>query len=229
MDSHWSVFSVTLSVRAGTFVETFDNGDLADWQNLTMTNLDAARATWKVLDSELQGISRAGLVSLLTIGDKTWQDYIIEFDVEPMEKHGLGSIAIAARNKKTWIIVCMIGDIDFPTPESKATCFSGNFHDNKFEILNSEAVPSLTLETWSHLKLSVDDTIFTFWINGKQVLEARDQAADFLTGGVGLGLANYTARFDNFVISGNGIPNNGKLLVTPRTKLAMTWGSLKRF
>ena len=223
------LFLLPFSASAGTFVETFDDKDLQDWQALTMVNLDAAQAAWEVLDGELQGISQASLVSLLTIGDKAWKDYIVEFDVKPIKKHGPGSIAIAARKKKTWIITCMIGDMEFPDPESKAICFSGDFHDNRYVVLNSEAAPLLTLETWSHLKLSVHGTTFTFWINGKRILEARDQEANFLTGGIGFGLANYTARFDNITITGDTIPNKGRLAVTPGGKLATTWGTLKRF
>ncbi|MCE2413575.1 DUF1080 domain-containing protein [Candidatus Poribacteria bacterium] len=223
------LFLLPFSVLAGTFLETFDDKDLQDWQALTMVNLDAAQAAWEVLDGQLQGISQASLVSLLTIGDKAWKDYIVEFDVKPIKKHGPGSIAIAVRKKKTWIITCMIGDMEFPDPESKAICFSGDFHDNRYVVLNSEAAPLLTLETWSHLKLSVHGTTFTFWINGKRILEARDQEANFLTGGIGFGLANYTARFDNITITGDTIPNKGRLAVTPQGKLAATWGNLKRF
>ncbi|RKU15515.1 hypothetical protein C6500_20255 [Candidatus Poribacteria bacterium] len=222
-----TLFFLPFSVSAGTFVETFDDEDLQDWQDITMVNLDAAQAAWEVIDDELQGMSQAPLVSLLTIGDKTWQDYTVEFDVKPTKKHGPGSIAIAARKKKTWIVTCMIGDMKFPAPESRATCFSGDFHENRYVVIKWEAVPLLTLETWSHLKLSVHDTTFTLWINGKQVLEARDQEAKFLTGGVGFGIANYTAKFDNLVISGDSIPNKGRLSVTPKDKLATIWGKLK--
>ncbi len=223
------LFFLPFSASAGTFVETFDAKDLQDWQDLTMVNLDAAQATWEVLDGELQGMSHTTLVSLLTVGDKAWKDYIVEFDVKPMKKHGPGSIAIAARKKKTAIMTCMIGDIEFPDPESKAICFSGDFHGNRYVVLNSEAAPLLTLETWSHLKLSVHGPTFTFWINGKQILEARDQEANFLIGGVGFGIANYTARFDNIIITGDTIPNKGRLAVTPQGKLATVWGQLKKF
>lgn len=224
------LFLSSFSASAGTFVETFDDKDLGDWQNLTMTNLDAAQATWEVLDGELHGISQGSpLVSLLTIGDKTWRDYTVEFDVKPMKKHGPGSIAIAARKKKSWIITCMIGDMQFPEPESRATCFSGDFHDNRYVVLKWEAVPLLTLKAWSHLKLSVQGPTFTVWINGKQALETRDQEAKFLTGGVGFGLANYTARFDNIIITGDSIPNSGGLVVKSQGKLAIMWGNLKRF
>ena len=194
-----------------------------------MTNHDVAKATWEVFDGELQGIGPTGLVSLLTIGDKTWQDYTIEFDVKPIKRHGSGIIAIAARKKDTKIITCVIGDMRFPLPEPRAICFSGDFHENIYVVINRTVAPPLTLDTWSHLKLSVRDTTFTFSINGEQVLEAIDQEANFLTGGAGFGLGNYTARFDNLVISGKGIPNKGKLSVTARSKLATTWGSLKDF
>lgn len=52
---------------------------------------------------------------------------------------------------------------------------------------------------------------------------------DFLTGAAGLGLSNQTARFDNVVITGASIPNEGGLSITPKLKLATVWGSLKRF
>ena len=50
-----------------------------------------------------------------------------------------------------------------------------------------------------------------------------------LSGAVGLGLANWTARFDNVVITGDSIPKNDGLSVTPKVKLVTMWGSLKRF
>ncbi|RKU15517.1 hypothetical protein C6500_20265 [Candidatus Poribacteria bacterium] len=52
---------------------------------------------------------------------------------------------------------------------------------------------------------------------------------DFQTGGIGIGLANYTARFDNITVTGDSIPNSGGFAVTPGGKLATTWGNLKRF
>ena len=46
---------------------------------------------------------------------------------------------------------------------------------------------------------------------------------DFQTGGVGFGLANYTARFDNITVTGNSIPNRvpdaGGFAVAPTENL----------
>ena len=220
---------LTFSAWAGTYIETFNDDGWLEWSELTMTNHEVAKAAWEVIDRELQGIGPTGLMSLLTIGDETWVDYTIEFDVKPTKRHGSGGIAIAARRNENSIITCVVGDMRFPLPERTALCFSGDFHENIYEVIDRVDIPVLPLDTWFHLKLSVREATFTLSINDEQVLEVDDQEGKFLTGGAGFGIGNYTARFDNIVISGKGIPNKGKLSVTPRSKLATTWGRLKDF
>ncbi len=235
--------SLTLAdtTLAGTFVETFDNKDLNKWQEIIQH--DAAPGSWEVIDGELHAISLEGFTRLLTIGDETWRSYTIEFDVKPLKKHGPGNIAVAARIKRTWAVWCVVGDLAFPAlrPEFRASCFAGNLHSDKALFLGSKPHPSLKLNKWSHLKLSVHGNLFTFWINGKQVLdplgvpELRDlpeplnEFPNFSTGRAGLGLSNHTARFDNIMITGDSIPDRGGLSVKPRGKLTKTWGSLKGF
>ena len=72
---------------AGKFLETFDNKNLKVWTELTMYVSDLAAdiptGSWEILDGELQATVKDRLPRLLTIGDKTWQDYEIEFDVKP--------------------------------------------------------------------------------------------------------------------------------------------------
>ena len=91
------------------------------------------------------------------------------------------------------------------------------------------------------MKLSVSGNILTLWVNGKQILGVMEipepivvpglleEFPEFLTGGAGFGLTNYTARFDNITIIGEGIPDKGGLSVEPRAKLATMWASLKQF
>jgi len=79
---------------AGTFIETFNDDDLKDWQELV--RLDKAPGVWEVVGDELQTVSREKFVRLLTTGDSTWKDYTVEFDVKPLNKHGIGAITIAA-------------------------------------------------------------------------------------------------------------------------------------
>ena len=233
--SSLGVFFLSFSALAGTFTETFDGGKLDNWQELVMFGVEAA-GSWEIIDSELHAIQNTGGVThLLTIGEDTWQDYDVEFDVKPLERHGHGNIAIATRIRKKWGVpwgvVCYIGD---PQAEPVAKCFAGNLHGDLFLTYGEKPHPLLKLWKWATFKLSVHGKLLTFWINGKQVLdpimlEPLHGFPEFPTGRIGIGLANYTARFDNLKITGPDIPNKDGLSVTPRKKLAMTWASLKQF
>ena len=237
------MFLFTFSTWAGKFVDNFNIRNLEMWQELVME--DGNPGSWVVANSELQAISHGGLTRLLTIGDDSWRDYTIEFDVKPLEKHGPGNIAIAARVTGTRVVVCVIGDMPFPEPESKLTCLGGNFHGQELRLLHTEAHRLLKLDEWSHLKLSVNGNHFIFWVNRKKITETGDRfilvdkdeqldletgdLSSFPIGGAGFGITNYTAIFDKVVISGDGIPDQDGLSVTPQVNLAITWSSLKRF
>ena len=235
------LFLLPFSGWSGTFLETFDGKKLDGWQELVQ--LREAPGSWEIVNDELHAVSPDPAMRLLTTGDETWEDYTIEFDVKPLKKHGIGAIVIAARVNGTWVVSCSIADpvvlVDGEgIPGEAVYCKYGNFHDVIFISLHIEPHPLLRLDKWAHLKLSVQDNIVTFWINEKQVMEPTelldlkgvldfDEFPDFLTGGVGFGLANYTARFDNITVTGDSIPNSGGFAVTPQGKLTTTWGALK--
>ena len=219
---------LAFSALSGTFLDNFDNKELVNWEELIMFGIDDP-GSWEIIEGHLQGISR-GVTRLLTTGDETWQDYDIEFDVNPLEKHGPGDIVVAVRIKGTWGVVCGVNDNIGP----KASCFAGNLRGRVFLVYDQKPHPLLKLQKWSTFKLSVRGKHLTFWINGEQILdpialEPLHGFPDFPMGRIGLGLGNYTARFDNLKITGPGIPNRGGLSVTPRAKLATTWGNLKQF
>ena len=236
---------LSFSVSAGTFLETFDGKKLEGWQELWG---DKGPAVWEVVDDELWAESREAYTHLLITGDSTWEDYTMEFDVKPLKKHGIGGISIAVRVKETWLVRCSIFDPviivgDKPAiHEARMGCFAGSLRPGPRPMarLIFQPYPLLKLNRWAHLKLSVEGNIFTFWINGEQVMEPTEllifrqievfnDFPDFRTGGVGFGLWNYTALFDNINVTGDTIPNSGGFAVTPRGKLATTWGELKRF
>ena len=240
------VFLLPFSALAGTFLETFDDGDLEGWQEIVQLN--NAPGVWEVVDDELHAVSHEAFLRLLTTGDDTWKDYAIEFDVKPLKKHGRGAIAIAARVKGSVLFYCSFADpvvLDDPLAGSLLSCVTGDLHDVEFVVLYFEPHPLLRLNKWSHLKLSVKGENFTFSSNGKKIVETGDDFAfvhggekievkagkltRFLTGGVGFGLANYTARFDNITVTGDSIPNSGGFAVTPGGKLATVWGQLRKF
>ena len=235
---------LSFSAFAGTFIEAFDGKDMDEWRELVQLNNPPG--LWEIVKGELEVVNREPSLYFFTTGDETWEDYSVEFDVKPTKKHGIGGIAIAARVNGSSMVYCVIRDIVIalddkpPVQEIGAYCLAGDLHGVRFISINSVLHPLLKLDKWTHLKLDVFEGILTFWVNEEQVIEptefqlpkvVQDELGfpDFLTGGVGFGLANYTARFDNITVTGAGIPNRGGLAVTPKGKLATTWGNLKRF
>ena len=242
------LFLLPFSALAGTFIETFDEGELEGWQELG--HLNETAGSWNVINDELHAVSHEGFPHLLTTGDDTWEDYTLGFDVKPLRKHGRGAIAIAARVKGSLLFYCSFADqVIFgnkdPRLDSFLNCMKGDLHDAEFTMLYFESHPLLKLNKWSHLKLSVKGKHFILSLNGKEIAETGDDFAlphngqeiktkagkltGFQTGGVGFGLANYTVLFDNITVTGDSIPNSGGFAVTPQEKLAMTWGQLKQF
>ena len=235
------LFLFSLPVLAGTFLETFDDKDLDGWQEIWT---DKAPAVWEIVDGELHAESREAYTHLLTTGDTTWEDYTMELDVKPLKKHGMSGISIAVRVDGTWLVYCSIYDPviikgdDPPFQEERIGCRATGLHLPSRAILISEPHPLLRLNRWSHLKLSVEGDIFAFWIDGEQLMpptklqifrqiEVFADFPDFQTGGVGFGLWNYTAIFDNITVTGDSVPNSGDFAVTPQEKLATTWAQLK--
>ena len=88
------IFFLAFSALAGTFMDTFDDGDLEGWQELVQLN--NAPGSWKIIDDELHAVSLDLFIRFLITADDTWKNYTLEFDVKPLKKHGIGVIAIAA-------------------------------------------------------------------------------------------------------------------------------------
>ena len=239
------LFLFSLSVFAGTFLDTFEDGNLDGWRELVPW--DREPASWEIIAGGLHGSVDDGYPRLFTIGDDTWKDYTVEFDVRPLKKHGRPTISIAARIQEKWLVECSLMEpvVVLPgganAPEKGwVFCSAGNLHREKSGLLFFNPYPLIKLFRWSHFKLSVEGNIFTFWINGELVMKPTElrifrniegfaDFPEFQTGGVGIGLSNYTARFDNVTVTGDSIPDSGAFAVTPQGKLATTWGHLKRF
>jgi hypothetical protein len=239
------LFLLPLSVSAGTFLDTFEDGNLDGWRELVPW--DREPGSWEIVDGGLHGSVDDGYPRLFTTGDDTWKDYTVEFDVRPLKKHGRPTVSIAARVQEKWFVQCRITEpevvvIDGANALGKGwvLCSAGNMHRPKADLLFFKPHPLLKLFRWAHFKLSVEGDIFTFWINDEQVMaptklrivrnrEGFEDFPEFQTGGVGIGLSNYTARFDNVTVTGDSIPDSGAFAVTPQGKLATTWGNLKKF
>ena len=258
-----TIMFFTLPAWAGTLLIDFDKGNLGGWQERLMVGVPPG--SWEIINRELHAVSDGQSTRLLTVGDETWSDYTVEFDVKPLKKRDRSRIAIAARIKGDWAVWCVIGDFpSFPENPFRVMCLAGRFRGPRpISSFGSKPHPPLILKEWSQLKLEVEGNILNLWINGKhslgpvtlpsiQTFQQRDAHnkqvfveehggdpkhfevvnldgfQDFLTGGAGLGLSNQEARFDNFVITGESIPDRHGLSVKPKAKLATLWGYLKR-
>lgn len=161
------IFILTCSAWAGKFLETFDDRDIVkQWQELTIFHGPPGVHSWKIVGGQLESlvIGADRVTRLFVIGNEEWQDYDIEVDVKPLQKHG------PAHNGEQ-----VLGPVIL---EAK-----------KFEHVEVEF-------------------------------------PDYSRGKVGFGVENYSVLFDNLSITtGDDIPKS----VTPRTKLATTWGNLKQF
>ena len=173
------VFLFTFSAGAGVFLEDFENGNLDAWQELILSQDflfldvdDPPPGSWEIVDDELHAVSPDDSTRLLTIGDETWRDYTIEFDVKPLDKPGPGNIVVAARIKGSWVVWCLIGDLPLlPDNASRSMLAAGNFHDrNTIFYTHANLHRPLKLNRWSKLKLAVEENTLNFWINGKQVI-----------------------------------------------------------
>ena len=84
------------------------------------------------------------------------------------------------------------------------------------------------LDAWQQIWVDKGPAVWRV-VDDELHAESRADFPDFQTGGVGFGLWNYTAIFDNITVTGDSVPNSGDFAVTPQEKLATTWGNLKRF
>ena len=242
------LFLLPLFASAGTVIETFDGKDLEDWREIVQVNNPPG--LWEIVNGELEVVNREPSLYFFTTGDDTWENYTVEFDVKPLKKHGIGGIAIAARVNGTSLVYCAVRDMVVLMGEKPAVhetriyCLSGDLHDVDFVLLYTEPHALLRLNKWARMKLSMKGENFSFWLDDKRIAGTGDAfdfvvegqeikwkvgKLDFEKGGAGFGLANYTAHFDNIMITGDSIPNRGGLAVTSEGKLATTWGNLKRF
>ncbi len=76
---------------AGIFRDDFEDGDFEGWQ---VFNGPQPVAT--VVDGKFQVESHFSISVFFIVGDDTWKDYEIEFDVKPLENFS-GDIDVMAR------------------------------------------------------------------------------------------------------------------------------------
>jgi pectate lyase len=179
---------------------------------------------WKVVDGELECSRWNQWSAEIVTGEASWTDYTIEADVKLLQDHGAGDFDIVARvttadNGYGFLVGDWVGE---------PSVYVQRLPDLNMKVI--EPFDPLELNIWHHIKLEAEGNRFSFWVNNEKVIEYQDDT--YQKGMVGFGVANYTARFDNVIITGSDVPDvmlptrKGQL-VEPRGKLATTWASVK--
>ena len=84
------------------------------------------------------------------------------------------------------------------------------------------------LNKWYQLKVEAKESRFKFYLDDELMIDYKDKTHP--TGMIGFGSAVHTttAHFDDFVATGDDIPDLN-LSVSPQSKLAVIWAEEKRF
>lgn len=223
---------VILPTFAGTWRDDFEDNDTREWK---IYNLNRQAEKWWINDNEAVGeIFQPGFMSLWLTGDLKWKNYSVSCRAKLVDDRnepptiGLTLHDRGEEDSRYLFFIDYVFDIvrivkavhddwssvqHFFTPEEdtwyqlKATVYENG--DLEFSILNLDA------------EVDAEPQVFT----------AFDP--DPLPGGqAGLVVADARVRFDDVEITGDNIPNGGpgrrtQQDVSPRSKLATTWGKLK--
>jgi len=211
---------VTLPVWAGTFRDDFEDGNLDGWQQLW----PQGAMIWKVVDGELECSRLSQWSAGIAVGEASWTDYTIEADVKLLQDHGPGDFDLLARattndNGYAFLVGDWVGE---------PSVYVQQMPDLNMKVI--DPFDPLEQDVWHHVKLEAEGNKFTFWINDEEVIDYQD--GTYQAGMVGFGVANYTARFDNVIITGPEVPDVmpptwKKQPVNPRRRLATTWAQIK--
>jgi hypothetical protein len=214
------LFLAALPVWAGTFRDDFEDGNIDGWQQFW----PKGEVIWKVVDGELECARQEQWSTEILTGEFTWTDYTVEADVKLLEDYGPGDFDIVVRattneNGYAFLIGDWVGE---------PSVYVQLLPDLDMKVV--KPFDPLKLDKWHHLKIEAIGDKFTLWINDEKVVEYQDDT--YQRGMVGFGLANYTARFDNVVITGPDVPDVmpptwKEQPVEARNKLTTTWAQRK--
>jgi hypothetical protein len=82
------------------------------------------------------------------------------------------------------------------------------------------------LDTWYNLRVTAEGEHFKFYVDDELVLEYEDNVHPTGQVGVGVAYTKTTAHFDDFVVSGDDVPNLN-YSVSSKGKLPTMWGKIK--
>ncbi|MFC1714458.1 family 16 glycoside hydrolase [Candidatus Poribacteria bacterium] len=217
---------ITSPVLAGTFIDDFEDGNLDGWEESYPW---AARTTWSVENGELVGISihDIGADTHLYLSDSSdWQDYDVSARVKVTEsftKNICGAGLLVRQMGRVNYLnfkILMHDQLIGPDVPKARYLWQDN---NDWGVLHKEPL-DLQFDVWYDLLLEVSGSHFVFYVDGEKLLDVESTLFD--KGEVGVVLNGAEAYYDNFVVTGDGVPDTSTS-VESNGKLATSWGALK--
>jgi len=209
-----TLFLLVTSAGAIDFRDDFEDGNMDEWTSWG--------CKWQIENGELI-LQPVGFQCGFTIGEADWQDYtvgvkvkIVEHQVNP--KLGEGAVIIFRVTMPNFHVFSLrtASGSDLKV----AGVWSAGAEGRKNKPFEWE------LNRWYDLRVRAKGSQFEFSIDGKIVLSYISDV--YPTGEVGLGIGNEftSAHFDDFFVTDEDIPSI--TAVSPKTKVATTWGEIKR-
>jgi hypothetical protein len=231
--SFLTLFLLMTSAWAGTLRDNFDDGDLDGWK---LWKLGDQTTQWSVKDGELVSTSQnvCTWASILMIGDYSWRDYEVKADFKVEQIFGLGC---GSRSPSVLTILRIAPDamrgvnvliqsgadkiFDWCACQA-ATGVGGN-------VQTMQSIDCVTVKEgeWYTMRVVANGDNYEMFIDETKICEHKNALPK--DGTAGVGAANCEVHFDNVVIKGDDIPNMDlSAAVSPKAKLAKTWGEIKQ-
>jgi len=208
-----TLFLLVMSSWAGTFMDDFEDGNMDEWASVST----GAGGNWKIENGELILQSKSPGDFIVYTGKDTWKDYTIKVKLKPSkDSSGMTSFRITGNG----LYSAGLGGL------GTSRQFVSYYFSFVKDTIHHEEVPfDWEPDTWYVLKAVIEGDYFKYYVNDELVMEYIDTSNP--TGAVGLIVSGAsTTRFDNFFVTGDDIPGN-VTAVSPKGKVAVTWGQMK--
>ena len=242
------VFTLVTSAWAGTIVYDFeDESQLADWFEVPTLDGRPYIAQWYIDNAELVGICKDPSDDTgqgFGVRNDTWRDYTFEAQVKFRQAFpvvGMTPIVIVAVHYHlppgTLDYNLPPGDVD-GTIESMAWLgirYSGGWNSVDWNcnvegtwVTGAGKDMSFEEDRWYTVRFETESNHYRIFIDDSLLHEFETTYPEHAYGLPGLALINCEAHFDNVVIEGDGISSLNLASVSPKSKLATTWGCIRK-
>ena len=237
-------WQLVISVYCGTLKDDFNHGQLKGWthecfqivgndlRNLKPCPTKEGDATWRIKRNEL--IVQTGPItqgSFIAVGEEDWKNYTVSVKAkivkhQPRQDGGITwfeSAALVLRSSsKDSFYFFALGTTGLRPKEVRACVFNNNFN-----CQNNQSTPfEWKLNKWYQLKVEAKGGRFKYYVDGKQVIDYKDETHPAGKVGIWAGDHSTTFHYDDFMVTGPQVPDLN-LSVSSQSKLATVWAQVK--